>query len=170
MDAIYDRTLLDVNRVKTLRDKGYANLTVSEKDEWDNGLKGAFKHSDMNRIESNLETISEKCGFGFTQRTNWVVGEVDLKLEDIERVRTNTNTVRTSPFGWKCDRNTPIIPINTYQKINDIEKILLDSYNFAVEQDKNIEYIDEIYDTVGVIFEDDYRCDGELMCDDDFII
>ena len=173
MDAIYDRTILDVQRVKDLKSKinqsGWGSLTDNEKTEWINGMKGALNYSDLNRIESNLQSISNQCNFGFTQKTDWRIGDFPI-ITDYFRIRENTNIVRISPFGWKCTSNTPVMPINNYGKINSIEKILLNSYNFAVLQDANIEYIDEIYDETGQEFSEEYYADGEIICDDNFII
>lgn len=173
MDAIYDRTILDVQRVKDLKSKinqnGWDSLTDNEKTEWINGMKGSLNYSDLNRIENNLQSISNQCNFGFTQKTDWQVGDFPT-ITDYLRIRENTEIVRTSPFGWKCTSNTPVMPINNYGKINNIEKILLDSYNFAVMQNANIEYIDEIYDENGKEFTEEYYADGEIICDDNFII
>ena len=171
--AIFDRTILDVQRVKDLRDKiisaGYENITESEKTEWLNGLKGSLNASDLNRIESNLQTISDKCGFGFTQKKDWLVGDFPT-ISDFQRIQTNTKTVKDSPFAWKTTSNAPSMPLNNYGKINDVEKILFDSYNFAVAQDTNIDYIDEIYDEQEKEYDEEYFADNEIICDDNFII
>jgi hypothetical protein len=173
MDAVFDRTLLDVQRAKDLRDKiisvKFENLTESEKQEWMNGMKGSIKHTDMNRIESNLQTISDKCGFGFVQKTDWVRGDFPTII-DMQRIYNNTRIVKESGFAWKNTNTMPIEPINSYSKINSIEKILLDSFEFAEFQDINIEYIDEIYDETEIVGDDTYYPDNELSCDDDFII
>jgi hypothetical protein len=173
MDAVFDRTLLDVQRAKELRDKiisvKFENLTESEKQEWLNGMKGSIKHTDMNRIESNLQTISDKCGFGFVQKTDWVRGDFPTII-DMQRIYNNTRIVKESGFAWKNTNTMPIEPINSYSKINSIEKILLDSFEFAEFQDINIEYIDEIYDETEIVGDDTYYPDNELSCDDDFII
>ena len=173
MDAIYDRTILDVQRVKTLRDKiisvKFENLTPSEKTEWLSGLKGSLNYSDLNRIESNLQTISDKCGFGFTQKTDWLVGDFPT-ISDFQRIQANTKTVKDSPFSWKTTSNAPLMPLNNYGKINDVEKILFDSYSFAIAQDANIDYIDEIYDEQEVEYVEEYFADSEMICDDNFII
>jgi hypothetical protein len=173
MDAVFDRTLLDVQRAKELRDKiisvKFENLTESEKQEWLNGMKGSIKHTDMNRIESNLQTISDKCGFGFVQKTDWGIGDLPTII-DIQRIYNNTRIVKESGFAWKNTNTMPTEPINSYTKINSIEKILLDSFEFAELQDIDIEYIDEIYDETEIVGDDTYYPDNELSCDDDFII
>lgn len=173
MYAVYDRTIMDVQRAKDLRAKinesKWASLTENEKAEWLSGLKGSFNYTDMNRIESNLQTISDKCGFGFVQKSDWVVGDFPT-YSDFLRIRENTNTVRNSPFAWKCNATAPIMPINNYGKINNIEKILFDSYSFATLQDANIDYIDEIYDEQEVEYVEEYFADTEMICDDNFII
>lgn len=173
MDAVFDRTLLDVQRAKELHNKiisvKFDNLTESEKHEWMNGMKGSIKNTDMNRIESNLQTISDKCGFGFVQKTDWVRGDFPTII-DMQRIYNNTQIVKESGFAWKNTNTMPTKPINSYTKINSIEKILLDSFEFAELQDIDIEYVNEIYDEAGIVGDDTYYPDNELSCDDDFII
>lgn len=131
MEFIFDRNILDVARAKELRKKavetGYQSFTEEEKAEWDNGLKGALNYTDLNRIEGNCKELSELLGITITAKTDWILQDVPT-VQEFERVRNNINTLKTSKYTPYSVPDTPEPPMNTYQKINDIEKILYDIY------------------------------------------
>ena len=52
MNLITDRTQADVARVRALVSKGWGEMTLSEKNEFLGGLKGAYNATDLNRVES----------------------------------------------------------------------------------------------------------------------
>lgn len=54
---ITDRTQADVDRVKKLTAKGWANFTDEEKAEWEGEMKGAYNASDLNRVESAVDQL-----------------------------------------------------------------------------------------------------------------
>ena len=67
MVLITDRTKADVERWKTLRDKGWNGMTEAERNEWlgvivpkPSASKGMYTHRDMNRVESAVKQISER--------------------------------------------------------------------------------------------------------------
>lgn len=57
---ITNRTNADVARAKELRTKGWANMTGEERAEFSGHMKGAYNHSDMNRVESAVRQISSE--------------------------------------------------------------------------------------------------------------
>lgn len=61
---IYDRTQEDVDRVFTLKHKilseGLDSLTPEEKEEYMNGMKGAYNYTDMNRVGQAVEYIANR--------------------------------------------------------------------------------------------------------------
>ena len=58
LPLVTDRTAEDVARVRALRAKGWANMTAAEKAEYSGSMKGAYNHTDMNRVESAVGQIT----------------------------------------------------------------------------------------------------------------
>lgn len=147
MIAITDRNLLDITTAKEIiskiQSKGFSSLTEYEKQQWSNGLKGALNFNDMNRIEGNILEISQIVGAEIVEPfTEWSM-ETLPTLKDFERIRHNTELIREKASV----SNTPYVPelpLNRYDKINDIEKILFDAYLIASPEVPQY-YIDEIY-------------------------
>ena len=146
--GITDRTLLDVQRVKDLRKKinetKWESLTEAEKTEWINGMKGSIKASDLNRIENNLQIYSDMFNLGFTQKFDWTTGDFPT-VADFTRIHSNTAIIRNSPYGRINTINIPQMPINTYSKINNIEKIIVDTFKNQYENEQAKPYCGEIY-------------------------
>jgi len=81
---IFDRTLQDVERVKTLARKGYANMTTLEKAAWNAGLKGAYNNSDANRVANACTYLYNKITTDYDYTiTAWVVPRSDWNVTDI---------------------------------------------------------------------------------------
>lgn len=123
---IYDRTQENVDRIKELTEK-YLNGTITdeEKSEWNDNSKGAFNLSDINRIESNISSIASFL-IVFVDTKQWEYENIP-RVSDYERIRNNVQSIKDA---WVLS-NIPEIPeqpLNTYQKWNDIEKILHDVY------------------------------------------
>ncbi len=83
LNLITDRTLADYLRWKTLRDKGWANMTEEERTEWAGDMKGAYNASDLNRVGSALNYLRDRLtaagylsGEEFTAKTDWSVKDV----------------------------------------------------------------------------------------------
>ena len=64
---ITDRTQADVNRVLTLSAKGWAAMTAAEKEEFEAGMKGAYKATDLNRVNAAMEYLDTRLkAMGYT--------------------------------------------------------------------------------------------------------
>lgn len=151
---VYDRTQKDVLRVVELNQK-YSNRTITtkEKEEWMAGIKGALNVLDLQRIEWNTRLIGE---FEFLKLSvsvkSWKHGDIP-KVSDFVRILDNIQKIRNA---WAVMSDTPKVPkhqLNTYQKWNDIEKIMHDisfTYGRAAE---DIVHCGEIYagEGIGVI-------------------
>lgn len=135
MEFIFDRSIMDVTRAKELRKKaletGYASFTAEEKAEWDKGLKGALNYTDLNRIEENCRELSRLLGIELTTKTDWDLQDIPT-VQEFNRIRYNIELLKTSAYTPYDIPDTPEEPFNTYQKINDIEKILYDIYTTYV--------------------------------------
>lgn len=99
MDAIYDRTQADVN-----------NRTQ----------KGMFNLEDMQRLESNIETVANEVGVVFS-KVDWTLRSEFPKHFDWIRIKNALNSIKLASafYGTVPDR-----PFNTWQKWNQIEFML----------------------------------------------
>ena len=150
IEPIIDRNLMDVNLAKEIMSKiqasGYNSLTESEKIQWESGLKGFLNYTDLNRIESNSAELSQMVGISIsTPKTNWTMMDIPTQ-KDFQRIRDNVQKIRSSNYIHSDTPVTPQLPLNRYEKINDIEKILLDVYDMYTRNMAAIYYIDELYD------------------------
>lgn len=125
IDAVYDRTQADVKRVSELSAKGFQNMTEAEQVEWLNGMKGALNYADIKRIENNVQLLSDvleldlRTCYGKT---------VTLNEAYFKQLLANVEAIRKAYMIHSDTPKTPSAPVNTYQKLNDIEKILYDVY------------------------------------------
>lgn len=126
MNLITNRTQADVDRVKELAAKGWANMTTSEQAEWLAGMRGAYNYTDLNRVELAVQTLAEILGVTVTVKTNWQATDVP-KQADMNRYLDNIRKLRAMNTILST---TPVAPVNmaglTYRTANDIEQILVD--------------------------------------------
>ena len=147
--CVYDRTEVDVvnllNAISKIKKTGFSSLTEEEQTNWYSGMKGARNYTDINRIESNCETIADMVGITITTKTDWSDADF-IKNEDINRILGNISIIREI-YSLVYD-DTPVVsdpPINTIYKINDIEKILYDKYNIIYNNSINKYYCGESF-------------------------
>lgn len=127
-DAVTDRKQSDVERVKELLEKGWQNFTDEEKEEWSSSMKGALNTSDLERIQNNVQLLSD-------------VLELDLSVEDVpelpdvkfyDQLLINIEEIRSAYCVHQTTPDTPAAPLNTFRKWNDIEHILFDVYKILL--------------------------------------
>lgn len=125
MEFVFDRTQQDVDRAAELNRKYITGtITADEKTEWAAGIKGALNLSDVNRIEGNVQEIAAEIAASVTAKT-WST-EVALRESDYSRILSNLAVIRAG-YGIMSDTpEVPAQPVNTFQKWNDVEKILHD--------------------------------------------
>ena len=132
---ITDRNYFDVLRWRTLRDKGYANMTDAERAEWDTAqMKGAYNPPyDMNRVGVALNYLRDRLAdarylepTAFTAKVDWTAADIPT-VEDLTKYLKCVSTIREA---WARFSTTPAAPKNParldYQEANNIEKILVD--------------------------------------------
>lgn len=123
--CIFDRTQEDVDRVKYLRNAILTHTnTEAEWEEYQQDLKGALNYSDLERIETNLGTLAEMLDIELLDMTRDPIPRIPY----FKNLQKNVKIIRDSPYHTFTTPETPEMPLNTYQKINDIEKILYDAY------------------------------------------
>lgn len=128
LKAVFNRTSEDVLKVQSYDTIGYKYLTPEQQKEWLSGLKGAWNYKDVNRLESNTKFLADLYGVqGMSFKTDWSYKDV-LSKDSVQRILDNINKLRDYFKVYESTPATPDIPINTYQKVNDLEKILYDMY------------------------------------------
>ena len=140
---VYDRTQADVDYVKKLRSIGWSNLTSAQKAEWLNGLKGCLNTADLSRIEGNIFEISQLFEIILQTNKDSIPDNPDVTY--FERILENVSTLRATGFIYSETPAVPEQPVNTYEKVNDIERILHDIYTVYVENNVSQIYCGEIY-------------------------
>lgn len=150
LDLITDRTADDVSRWKELENKGYANMTESERAEWASPMKGAYNHTDLNRVENAVAYLAERLselGYGIDPLVTqtWSITSVP-KLSDMERYLNNVRKIRGA---FSVLRTTPDVPDTmqkmTYVEANEIEQILHDVETLVNNMVSAFTYSGDIY-------------------------
>lgn len=135
IEPIFDRNSEDLAFGKNLMLLGWPNLNEEQKTRWLAGLRSSFNAMDANRIENNCKFISDIYGGlpGMTFKTNWTMSDI-LTFSDVQRILGNVAKLRDFCRIYKDTPKTPELPINTIEKLNDLEKILYDiNYIFQNE-------------------------------------
>lgn len=124
--CITDRTQEDVDRVKYLTEVILAGTNTEEEwTEFTQDLKGALNYSDLERIEYNLNLLSVLLQIPLVSMERDTIPRIPYfknLLINVKRIRDSFYRLSTTPL-------TPNMPLNTYGKINDIERILRDAYS-----------------------------------------
>lgn len=122
---IYDRTQEDVDRVFTLKHKilseGLESLTPEEKEEYMNGMKGAYNHTDMNRVGQAVEYIANRMTTLPTELDAYRI-EKGVADDPIYQVPYDPSSVHVSPkTNWDIG-NVPSQPL-AEMYIEDLETL-----------------------------------------------
>lgn len=131
LHLITDRTQFDVDRVNVLAKKGWANMTEGERTEWEAGLKGAYNYTDLNRVQSAVRYLRDRlAGVGYflelSEAKTWTTKDVPT-LADMQNYLADVKAVRGVFSLFKSTPQAPDTMVGmTYEKANNIEKILLD--------------------------------------------
>lgn len=166
---VYDRTNEDVEEAKYLINKinneGYSSLNVEEKAKWDSGtLKGCRNYIDLNRIGNNCAYLGSVIGVTLphTPKTDWDQQTTPLQT-DIQNICDNVSALKTYLDGIITVPmpDIPVLPINSFYKLNDIEYILFliyDTYNKLMRW-SDLDDIQETWDELdakGIVWQDAY--------------
>ena len=132
---ITDRTAADVARWQTLRNKGFANMSDTEKAEWLTGtMKGAYNKADLNRVGECLNYLHDRlkeAGYinylnTFTAKTNWTIASIPTAADLTYYIKC-VSKIREAMAQFAT---TPPTPTDNgglnYEEANNIEEILID--------------------------------------------
>ena len=148
--CIFDRTQADVDRVNYLREVilNHEN-TEEEWAEYQSDLKGALNYSDLERIEKNLNTLATLIGLHLHSMARDPIPRIPY----FTNLWKNVKLIRESPYHFYNTPPVPDMPLNTYQKINDIERILWDAYIMFINNQKAYYYAgnEELYANSNII-------------------
>ena len=151
MAFITNRTQRDVTRRAELARKGFANMTESERAEWLAPSKGAYNHTDLNRVEEAVAKIVSYMkaldmeGAFYPTRT-WSVDDVPTKAE-MDRYIANVKAIRNAlPI---LHHVMPLPPASmaglTYAGANAIEEILSVAMQYVESRIQVYPFSGEIY-------------------------
>lgn len=134
---IFDRTASDVE---------YARNNPSA-EEW---LKGCYNYIDLNRVEGWCKYLSDLLNsYGYdnliNEKTDWNVKDIQTP----EQMKRYLNNVKILMETFVLKNDTPQLPESidklTFQKANDIEKILFDINELIENMEAMFRYSDTFY-------------------------
>lgn len=105
IQPIYDRTSADLQRFNK---------------------KAFLNYEDLNRIEGDCRVLADYFNVNITTKT-WQPLEFIYKA-DIQRIVDNIKTLKSKYAVYPYTPQPPALPVNTYQKWNNAEKIINDLY------------------------------------------
>lgn len=152
MEWIFDRTQEDVDRAIYLNQKYMSGtITDEEKAEWQSDLKGALNASDLNRIEGNIAELAndiakEVLSFDLKSIVTKQWSGTGLpRVSDFLRIKNNVQALRDAWYTTGATPDTPEPPLNYFEKINDIERILHDLHETYLATISHYDYCGEFY-------------------------
>lgn len=132
-ELITDRTQADVDRVNLLTQKWLdGTITSAEQTEWNNGMKGAYNYTDLNRVGQAVAYVANLLNqagrsVSVEAKTNWTANDIptraqmDAFLNDLSLLKRNVNA------------NVPNVPSSmdnlTFETANRIEQIIIAVYD-----------------------------------------
>ena len=119
MNAIYDRTQSNVD---------------------DKTEKGIINYTDFNRVEENIETVSNYFNITFTPKT-WSVGQLP-RVSDYERWKVAVDSIKSL---YDVFQTAPTRPFNTFIKWNELEYLLWYTDKVFNENEQAKSYCGEFY-------------------------
>lgn len=130
IELVTDRNEADLARLKELAAKGLPGMTAEELTEWFEDSKGAYNHTDLNRVEAAVEYVRRRfADTGIVLETpvkkDWTSdmyptrGEMDRYLDNVRKLR---NAVAVPETVADVPASMDFLTIG---EANDIERILL---------------------------------------------
>ena len=149
LNLITDRTAQDVQRLKELKRKGYDNLSSAEKAEWA-ACKGAYNHTDLNRVEAAVRMIAEKLkelhvDVAVTTKSDWALTDLPT-ISDMNHYLDNVMTLRNASSGLELAPYPPESMVKLdYTGANAIEETLLYINTWADRMKDSQKYAGEFF-------------------------
>ena len=117
-------------------------MTKEQRAAWKSGLKGCLNTSDLKRMENAVYVIGKLLGLDLKTNKDSLPEIPDTLyfrtlLKNVARLRETNYLKRNTP-------KLPEEPLNTWQKINDVEHILHDIYAVYNVNNSRHQYCGEI--------------------------
>lgn len=125
---ITNRSRSDIEKLIELMERDWLAFTDDEKDAWRRGMRGAMNVSDFARILNNIHILSEVLELDLPDLAIPYIISNSFSAKLLEQV----GTIREAYGVYKSTPQLPSIPLNTFDKWNDIEHILQDVYNLLL--------------------------------------
>lgn len=123
-EPVTDRTQADVEYLKQLRALGLENMTEWQQAEYADGLKGALNWTDLLRVENNIQILLDVLEI---ERQSNLENLPEMPTDTyFEEMLANVAAIREAYCIHQTTPEVPKMPLNTWQKWNDIEQILKD--------------------------------------------
>lgn len=151
MAFITDRTQGDVARRQELAQKGIANMTETELEEWLAPSKGAYNYTDLNRVEDAVAKLSHYLVALGRDDGDWLLkkwGSRDVPSHsEMQRYLGNLRRVRNAlPELHHVMPQVPASMVNlTYEGANAIEEILSYAMEYVESKIQTYPFSGEIY-------------------------
>lgn len=155
---ITDRTLEDVELVRYLAGLGELNMSNEELSLWLSDLKGAYNHSDLNRVGKAINYVSahlQAAGCTGTEaaKTDWTAADKRPTAAQLEAYLSKLRTLRSSA---PSQSQLPPVPASMgsldYAGANNIETLLLLINNMLTRIEEQRVYAGQICS--GMIWEE----------------
>jgi hypothetical protein len=149
-NLITDRTERDVERVKELAAKAWQDMTADERAEWLSPMKGAYNHTDLNRVEGAVLYVAERLKeFGYLSvlPSTRVWSAEDVPTEsDLFQYFSKVSTLREAITVWASTPNAPgSIDGFGANEANALEQILIDVDHVLTQISKAWFYLGDLY-------------------------
>ena len=141
---IYYRTQADVDYARDILDAGYKNLTGEQKAEFLRGLRGCFNFPDIYRIWQDCMYLGILLNVMIIPAGTWGTN-APAKLSDYIAMCRNVTRLRNAYITHSDTPPPPNVPINSWQKVNTIEKILWDIHSIFFANYRAIQYTGNLY-------------------------
>lgn len=143
---ITDRTLSDVERVKTLAAIGYGAMTAAERAEWATNLKGAYNASDMTRVSAAAKELVDRLAYAgydpaYEPDGAWEEG-ADVLAGELERYLANVAGIDEA-MGLDAGLPTTMSGLN-HLGANAIEAVLRDADETLLRMERSWIYSNEL--------------------------
>lgn len=124
IEPITDRCQNDVERLRQLQTLGIIGMSEKQLLEYREGMRGALNRTDLERVENNIQILVDVLELDAWSN----IGNVpEFPTEDyFEQILSNVAAIRGAYCIHQTTPATPGMPLNTWQKWNDIEQILYD--------------------------------------------
>lgn len=138
---IFDRTYDDVLLVAKLNEKMLdGSISDKEKELWRKDLKGALNRSDLRRLENAYDYLKSDAKMDLRATPMRVFGRITIPTESyFQGIVDNTNKLIDSAYVMQ-PFSSPALPLNTYQKWNDIELVTYTALNTYIRNKRAFSY------------------------------